>query len=61
MLLACFGGREKNKNQFDQNDVREKIIFFILKKNIFVKKIFLGYGWRPAWSYSQSESGSKWR
>ena len=35
MLLACFGGREKNKNQFDQNDVREKFIFFILKKIYF--------------------------
>ena len=42
MLLACFGGREKNKNQFDQNDVREKFIFFsfLTKKNIFVKTKF---------------------
>ena len=36
MLLACFGGREKNKNQFDQNDVREKLIFFyLLNKKYF--------------------------
>lgn len=33
MLLACFGGREKD-NEF-QNDVRE--FFFIFHKKIFLK------------------------
>ena len=60
MLLACFGGREKD-NQF-QNDVRDfffklNLIFKIRRTPLYI----LGYGWRPAWSYSQSESGSKWR
>ena len=59
MLLACFGGREKD-NEF-QNDVREFFLIYLFFNLINLIFIILGYGWRPAWSYSQSESGSKWR